>query len=146
MIKVEGKATQAKVFTNIPAEGALAQIKELIDQKFMEGTQVRVMPDYHAGKGCVIGTTIQLNGRVVPNLVGVDVGCGVAVVKLREKDIDFEKLDNSIRSLIPSGKEVHEEISSVRDDMIPFHSTHFVARGLSDFRTNVSLGTLGGGK
>ena len=73
MIEISGKYTDAVIYTNNPQQAAIDQIDELVNQSFMDGTKVRIMPDYHAGKGCVIGTTIALNNRVVPNLVGVDV-------------------------------------------------------------------------
>jgi len=102
------------------------------------------MPDYHAGKGCVIGTTIQLQNRVVPNLVGVDVGCGVFVAELNETGIDFSKLDATIRAHIPSGQDIHQEVSPARH-FVEFEGKQFVASGLKDDYTNLSLGTLGGG-
>lgn len=75
MFKLEGKFTEAKVFSGKRQESAVKQIEELLNQPFMEGLKVRIMPDYHAGKGCVIGTTIRVKDKVVPNLVGVDIGC-----------------------------------------------------------------------
>lgn len=145
MIKIDGSQTNAIVFTNSPQETAIEQIKELCNQEFLKDTKIRIMPDYHAGKGCVIGTTIVLKDKVVPNLVGVDVGCGVKVVKLNNKDIAFSNLDKTIREFIPSGTEVHEEVDILRH--IPSLESHFFkAKGiLNDERTNVSLGTLGGG-
>lgn len=83
MIQIKGLHTEAIVHSNYPQETALEQIQELCDQPFLTNTKIRIMPDYHAGKGCVIGTTIQLKDKVVPNLVGVDVGCGVLTVKLQ---------------------------------------------------------------
>lgn len=148
-ILVEGKFTfnTATIHSKVPQETALVQIEELMNQEFMEGTITHIMPDYHAGAGCVIGTTIKLNGKVVPNLVGVDVGCGVMIWKLGNIDIDFEKLDRVIREHIPSGNEIHENPSAL-DMMLSvanFNSKYFVAQGLDNERTAKSLGTLGGG-
>lgn len=145
MIKIEGLQTNAVVFSSSPQETAIEQIKELCNQEFLKDTKIRVMPDYHAGKGCVIGTTIELKDKVVPNLVGVDVGCGVKVVKLNNAAISFSHLDNVIRKYVPSGNDVHEEISIERH--IPTLEASFFKAGivLNDARTNVSLGTLGGG-
>ena len=144
MIEVTGRYTDAIIYTNNPQEAAISQIAELVDQPFMEGAKVRIMPDYHAGKGCVIGTTIALNGRVVPNLVGVDVGCGVLVAEIGKAKVDFDKLDQSIRQFVPSGNDIHEDASDMRV-MEHFENDLFVASGLHDDYTNRSLGTLGGG-
>ena len=144
MIEINGKYTNAKIYTNTPQEVAIQQIDELVNQSFMEGTKVRIMPDYHAGKGCVIGTTIQLNDRVVPNLVGVDVGCGVLVSEIGKGKIDFNELDTTIRCFVPSGNEIHETALKVKDAE-RFANENFIARGLQNEYTGRSLGTLGGG-
>lgn len=146
-ILVEGKFNTATIHSKVPQETAITQIEELMNQEFMEGTEIHIMPDYHAGAGCVIGTTIKLNGKVVPNLVGVDVGCGVMVWKLGSIDIDFEKLDNVIRERIPSGNEIHENPSALNIvlSVVNFNSKNFVAQGLDNERTAKSLGTAGGG-
>ncbi|MGA4518557.1 RtcB family protein [Solibacillus silvestris] len=144
MIKVNGKYTNAKIYTNTPQEAAIQQIDELVNQSFMVGTKVRIMPDYHAGKGCVIGTTIQLNDRVVPILVGVDVGCGVLVSEIGKDAIDFNELDTVIRRFVPSGNEIHETALKIKDAE-RFENENFIARGLQNEYTGRSLGTLGGG-
>lgn len=146
MIKITGTQTEAKVFSNYPQETAIEQIRELCNQAFLKDTKISIMPDYHAGKGCVIGTTIQLKDKVVPNLVGVDVGCGVLTVKLQDKKVDFNKLDNVIRNHVPSGQELHS------DETVQFISTSFPSTDsykakhiLSQGKAEYSLGTLGGG-
>ncbi|MFJ5714297.1 RtcB family protein [Neobacillus sp. NPDC093127] len=146
MINVTGSQTEAKVFSNYPQESAIEQIQELCNQPFLKDAKISIMPDYHAGKGCVIGTTIQLKDKVVPNLVGVDVGCGVLTVKLREKKVDFNQLDQVIRTYVPSGQELHS------DETVRFINTSFPAikefkaeHILSENRSLYSLGTLGGG-
>ncbi|MER2112627.1 MAG: RtcB family protein [Solibacillus isronensis] len=144
MIEINGKYTNAKIYTNKPQEVAIQQIDELVNQSFMEGTKVRIMPDYHAGKGCVIGTTIHLKDRVVPNLVGVDVGCGVLVSEIGKGIIDFNELDTTIRRFVPSGNEIHETALKVKDAE-RFANENFIARGLQNEYTGRSLGTLGGG-
>lgn len=144
MIEINGKYTNAKIYTNTPQEAAIQQIDELVNQSFMVGTKVRIMPDYHAGKGCVIGTTIQLNDRVVPNLVGVDVGCGVLVSEIGKDAIDFNELDTVIRRFVPSGNEIHETALKIKDAE-RFENENFIARGLQNEYTGRSLGTLGGG-
>lgn len=146
MIEITGSQTEAKVFSNYPQETALQQIQELCNQAFLKDAKISIMPDYHAGKGCVIGTTIQLRDKVVPNLVGVDVGCGVLTVKLQNKKVDFNKLDQVIRTCVPSGQELHT------DETVGFITTSFPAiqefkasHILSENRSRYSLGTLGGG-
>lgn len=146
MINITGTETEAKVFSNYPQETALQQIKELCNQPFLKETKIRIMPDYHAGKGCVIGTTIKLKDKVVPNLVGVDVGCGVLTVKLQDKAVDFHKLDQVIRNRVPSGQELHSEetvqfISTSFPDTDSYKAKHILSQG----RAEASLGTLGGG-
>lgn len=144
MIEVKGQYTDAVIYTNNPQEGAIMQIEELVNQSFMQGAKVRIMPDYHAGKGCVIGTTIALNDRVVPNLVGVDVGCGVLVSEIGKGKIDFNKLDETIRQFVPSGNAIHENADKANAKEM-YSNEAFIARGLQDDYTNRSLGTLGGG-
>ncbi len=144
MIEINGRFTNAKIFAQTALQTAVDQIQELTDQAFMAGTTVRIMPDYHAGKGCVIGTTIQLQDRVVPNLVGIDVGCGVFVAQLDVTTVDFAQLDAIIRTYVPSGQDIHKEVSPNRH-FLEFEGKQFRASGLKDDYTNLSLGTLGGG-
>lgn len=117
MITIQGKYTEAKVFTDKLEETARQQIQELCDLKAFEGAKVRVMPDTHAGKGCVIGFTAQLGDRIVPNLVGVDIGCGLRVVELGQIDIDFEELEKYIRTCVPHGKQIHHVQQPVPDKL-----------------------------
>lgn len=144
MIEINGRFTNAKIFAQTALQTAVDQIQELTDQAFMAGTKVRIMPDYHAGKGCVIGTTIQLQDRVVPNLVGIDVGCGVFVAQLDVPTVDFAQLDAIIRTYVPSGQDIHKEVSPSRH-FVEFEGKQFRASGFKDDYTNLSLGTLGGG-
>lgn len=144
MIEIKGLHTDAVIYTSTPQDAAIAQIEELVNQPFMGGTKVRIMPDYHAGKGCVIGTTIALNGRAVPNLVGVDVGCGVFVAEIGAGKLDFDALDSTIRRFVPSGNAIHDDFSSTRETDA-FANDLFHTTGLHNDYTNRSLGTLGGG-
>lgn len=144
MIEINGRFTNARIFAQTALQTAIDQIQELTDQAFMAGTKVRIMPDYHAGKGCVIGTTIQLQDRVVPNLVGIDVGCGVFVAQLDVTTVNFAQLDAIIRTYVPSGQDIHKEVSPSRH-FVEFEGKQFRASGLKDDYTNLSLGTLGGG-
>ncbi|MED4202384.1 RtcB family protein [Neobacillus mesonae] len=146
MIRVTGSQTEAKVFSNYPQEKAIEQIQELCNQAFLKDAKISIMPDYHAGKGCVIGTTIQLKDKVVPNLVGVDVGCGVLTAKLKEKNIDFNKLDQVIRTYVPSGQGIHDkETVKLVKTSFPAAEEFKAAHILSQNKSHSSLGTLGGG-
>ena len=122
---------------------ALEQIKTLCDQSFVEDCKIRIMPDVHAGAGCVIGFTADLNQRVIPNIVGVDIGCGMEVVKLKEKHIELARLDKFIRTEIPSGcnirNKIHKKAAKLNlRNLYCFHA-------IDELRSEKSLGTLGGG-
>ena len=93
MKEVIGKYNTAKIFTDVVDDKSIEQVKLLCDQEFVEGSKIRMMPDIHAGAGCTIGTTMTITDKVCPNLVGVDIGCGMHVTKLDVKEIDYEKLD-----------------------------------------------------
>ena len=101
MKTITGTYSSAIVYTDIIEETAEEQIKLLCDQPFVKGSRIRIMPDVHAGKGCVIGFTADLGDMVIPNIVGVDIGCGMYTVELGKIGIDFEKLDEAIRKNIP---------------------------------------------
>ena len=103
MFEIKGKYACAKVFTDVLEPSAEGQIKAMCDQPFVEGSRIRIMPDVHAGAGCTIGTTMTIGNYVVPNIVGVDIGCGMDVVKLKEKRINLPELDSFIRKNIPHG-------------------------------------------
>lgn len=131
-----------KIFTKNVEQEAVDQIELLLAQDVFKDCKVRIMPDVHAGKGCVIGFTADLGEKVIPNIVGVDIGCGMLCVSLGQADIDFEKLDNVIRSYIPSGRDVHE------GRIIRFEELQDLKcyRELRDTkRLERSIGTLGGG-
>ena len=106
MIQVNGKHNHAIIYTDVVDEASIAQVQELCNQEFTASQRIRLMPDIHAGAGCTIGTTMTISDKVVPNLVGVDIGCGMAVVVLRERHIELEKLDKVIRQYVPAGFEI----------------------------------------
>ncbi|MCC5911774.1 MAG: RtcB family protein [Clostridiaceae bacterium] len=143
MIEIKGKYNTAKVFTNNIEKEAAVQIEELCDQAFVKDSTIRVMPDMHAGKGCTIGTTMTVGNKIVPNLVGVDIGCGLELVKIKEKTINLQRLDEAIYKLIPSGfhikKNIHPYASHVDFDSLKCKSQVDINRG------KLSIGTLGGG-
>lgn len=140
MLELRGKYNSAKVFTDNIEETAVGQIIELCNQEFTKGSNIRIMPDTHAGAGCTIGTTMTVKDKVVPNLVGVDIGCGMALVNLgNEIKIDLKGLDDFIRNYIPSGQEVHE----VQQE---FDLTELKCLNqINEDRALKSIGTLGGG-
>lgn len=132
-----------KIFTNNIEQEAIDQINTLLNQPAFENCKVRIMPDVHAGAGCVIGFTADLGDKVIPNIVGVDIGCGMLTVKLHETEIDFEKLDKVIREKVPCGRNVHEFRAP---GGYPDIQNLYCYRNLKDTkRLERSLGTLGGG-
>lgn len=142
MLEINGKFCTAKVYIDTVEDTAEEQIKTLCDQSFAEGCKIRIMPDVHAGAGCVIGFTADLGARVIPNIVGVDIGCGMLTVDLGFNDVDFEKLDRIIREKIPSGKDVQPG----RLIRLPEIQNLHCYRELKDAkRLERSVGSLGGG-
>lgn len=131
-----------KIFTDNIEPEALNQIYTLINQPAFKDCKVRIMPDVHAGAGCVIGFTADLGDKVIPNIVGVDIGCGMLTIKLGKIDIDFQFLDNIIRNKIPSGRNTHDGRMVRFDDLQKL----YCYRELKDSkRLERSIGTLGGG-
>ena len=104
-MQIQGKYNTAEVFTDNIDNAAYSQILNMMCQCWAKDVKVRIMPDVHAGKDCTVGTTMTIKDKVVPNLVGVDIGCGMLVAKLKDKFIEFGKLDKVIKNKIPSGKE-----------------------------------------
>ena len=138
MIELRGKYNNAKVFTDTFDSETGSQLINLLNQEFVKGSQIRIMPDTHAGAGCVIGTTMTIKDKVCPNLVGGDIGCSVSAYQLKEKDIDLEKLDNVIRTYVPSGFNIHERA-------IAKSNADKILAPVDVDRAFKSLGTLGGG-
>ena len=143
MIELHGKYAQAKVFTDVVDEASISQVINLLNQPYVEGSRIRMMPDIHAGAGCTIGTTMTIGDKVCPNLVGVDIGCGMETVRIREKHIEMQKLDKLIRQEIPSGFGIrstpHRFIQEV--DLSELCCAKHVQIG----KAELSIGTLGGG-
>lgn len=136
------KNMDLKIFTdNIEGE-AISQIYGLAKQPAFSNAKIRIMPDVHAGKGCVIGFTADLGDKVIPSIVGVDIGCGMLTVELGNIEIDFEKLDNLIREKIPHGRNVHERSLLPYTDLSLLKCFHKL-KNISWLEH--SLGTLGGG-
>lgn len=137
-----GKYTTAKIFTENFDMAAYSQIKQLCDQSFTDGCKVRVMPDVHAGAGCVIGFTANLGKKVVPSIVGVDLGCGMLVAGLGKVDIDLSALDRIIHSRIPAGLNVHNSRTNLDFGIYDLRCISHLKNLDWIFR---SMGTLGGG-
>lgn len=140
MMEIQGKVNTAVCYARIIEEEAIQQIQRMCDYDFTEGSRIRIMPDVHAGKGCTIGTTMTVHDKAVPNIVGVDIGCGMYTVNLGKTEIDFEKLDEAAH-FVPSGMHVWEGRQE-RFDLTRLRCY----RGLKNSRyLERSLGTLGGG-
>ena len=143
MININTKHGEIKVFTDNIEESAMAQLVEIGNSPLGENSKIRVMPDVHAGAGCVIGLTRTIDRKVSPNEVGVDIGCGMLVVKLANKSIDLKKLDGVIRDKIPSGFNVNK-VANGFSDMLYLDRLH-CAKEVNIERAKLSIGTLGGG-
>ena len=140
MMEIKGQVNTAICFAKVIEDEAIEQIRRMCDYEFTAGSRIRIMPDVHAGKGCTIGTTMTVTDKAVPNIVGVDIGCGMYTVNLGKAEIDMEQMDASVH-FIPSGLNVwdgrkeHFDLLGLR-----------CYRGLKDAkRLERSLGTLGGG-
>ena len=143
MLEVSGKYNQAKIFTDVVDQASIAQVIELCNQEFTAGSRIRLMPDVHAGAGCTVGTTMTITDRVVPNLVGVDIGCGMETARLREDHLELQKLDKLIREKIPSGFAVRSAVHRYADQIDLEELCCF--RHVQMLRAEKSIGTLGGG-
>ena len=140
MLEIKGKVNTAICYAKVIEDEAINQIRRMCDYDMTAGSKIRIMPDVHAGKGCTIGTTMTIVDKAVPNVVGVDIGCGMYTVNLGKVEIDFEKLDE-VCHFIPSGMNVWEGRQE-RFDLTELRCY----RNLKDTRRlERSLGTLGGG-
>ena len=140
MLEIKGKVNTAICYATEIEEEAIEQIRRMCDYEFTVGSKVRIMPDVHAGKGCTIGTTMTVIDKAVPNVVGVDIGCGMYTVNLGNIDIDFEKLDEACH-FVPSGMNVWEG----RQEHFDLQQLRCFRELKDSKRLERSLGTLGGG-
>lgn len=143
MIILNGKYNSAEVFTENIDNQAIAQIISLCNQPFSAGSKIRIMPDVHAGTGCTIGTTMTITDKAVPNLVGVDIGCGMETAVLKEKHIELQKLDKLIYEKIPSGFEIRQKPHRFAEKIDL--SELYCIEHINPVRAELSIGTLGGG-
>ena len=140
---IKGKFNEAKIFTDVVEEGAIAQIEVVCNSPVFRNSKIRIMPDVHAGAGCTIGTTMTITDKVVPNMVGVDIGCGMELIRIEEKELDLNKLDNLIHERIPSGFNIRAQ-SHAFASLIELEKLRCAKKVNIDMAYK-SLGTLGGG-
>lgn len=143
MIILNGKYNSAKVFTDIIDEDAVSQIIVLCSQEISENEKIRIMPDVHAGAGCTIGTTMTVTDKAIPNLVGVDIGCGMETVRLKEKHIEVQKFDKLIYEKIPSGFNIRSKAHRYCEKINL--AELYCCDAINIERAEKSIGTLGGG-
>lgn len=143
MIELRGKFATAKVFTDMVDNESISQVINLLNQPYVESSRVRMMPDIHAGAGCTIGTTMTIKDKICPNLVGVDIGCGMETIRIREDHIEPQKLDVVIRDGIPSGFAIRDKIHRYASE-IDLNKL-YCAKHVNLDRALCSIGTLGGG-
>lgn len=143
MLELQGKYNAAKIFTDVVDEASIAQVIQLCNQEFVQGSRIRLMPDIHAGAGCTVGTTMTITDKVVPNLVGVDIGCGMETVLLRERHVELQKLDKLIYAKVPSGFSIRDTAHRYLE-RIDLKELHCYPK-INALRAEKSLGTLGGG-
>lgn len=139
-LEIKGKVNTALCYAKVVEDEAIEQIRRMCDYPMTEGSRIRIMPDVHSGKGCTIGTTMTITDKVVPNLVGVDIGCGMYTVDLGKRDIDFAKVDEAAH-FIPSGMNVWEG----RQEKFDLTVLRCYRELKNSRRLERSLGTLGGG-
>lgn len=139
MFELKGKHGMAKVFTDNCDNETISQITTLLNQPFVKDSQIRIMPDCHAGKGCVVGTTMALTDKVVPNLVGVDIGCGMLATRLEDTEIDLTELDEVINKYVPSGFSIHDKAVASFDGLDGIYCP------INKINAEKSIGSLGGG-
>lgn len=128
-----------KIYATTLEDVAFEQIKELGEFEPYQDSKIRIMPDCHAGTGCTIGTTMEIKDKITPNLVGVDIGCGMLTVKLKEDEIDLQKLDAVINEFVPNGFNIHSEQKA------DFDFTQLIVKNMPIERAKLSIGSLGGG-
>lgn len=143
MKTVKGIYAEAKIFTDDVEEYAQAQVKMICDNQVAEGSKIRLMPDIHPGRVGPIGLSMTVTDKVIPQLLGVDIGCGMTCVKLNKNTAEFQKLDRVIRENVPSGFAIRKEPHHMAEGF-SCEQLHCV-RHINRQRAERSLGTLGGG-
>ncbi len=140
---IKGTFAEAKIFTDQIEEYAKAQIQMICDNSISQGSKIRIMPDVHPGNVGTIGLTMTIKGRIIPNLLGIDIGCGVSCVKVKGKRLELQKLDTVVRERIPAGFQIREGLHTLAE---PFRLDRLRCfRHINEGKALLSLGTLGGG-
>ena len=143
MVEIKGRYNTAKCFCETMEDVAAEQVRAVCNQAAFADCKIRIMPDVHAGMGCTIGTTMTIRDKIVPGMVGVDIGCGMETVELAERELDFERLDALIRREIPFGREVREQPHPLSAEI---DLTRLRCAGQVNLeRAARSIGSLGGG-
>ena len=147
MIEVKGTYNTAKIFSDTCDDTTISQVQNLMNQPSVQDSRIRIMPDCHAGAGCVIGTTMTITDKVIPNLVGVDIGCGMLATKLKEQRIDLPEFDSLTQGEIPAGMKKRRTPHSLADSIAVESLACYGKTGckVSPDVFRLSLGTLGGG-
>lgn len=148
MITIYGKYTNAVVYTTSNEEYAIddyarKQLQMICDHPSASGSKIRVMPDVHPGKVGTIGLTMTVGNSLLPNLVGVDIGCGMTIVKVKAKNIEYQKLDTVIRENVPSGGKIRKTAHKLCKTIDLSHL--YCYKAIDAVKADLSLGTLGGG-
>ena len=142
---IHGKYNDAVIYTDVIDKNAKEQVKTLCDMEFTRSSKIRIMPDVHAGAGCTIGTTMTIKDYIVPNLVGVDIGCGMETVKIKNSHIELQKLDKVIYEKIPSGFNIRKTPHKYSDEIDLSELKCRAYGNINLDRAVKSIGTLGGG-
>ena len=143
MIIINGVYTSAQIFTDSIEDYAMAQIQLLCDNESFKDCKVRVMPDVHPGKVGTIGFTSTIGEKILPNVVGIDIGCGITMAKLKQKKAEFQKLDKVIRENIPVGFAVRKKPHRFSETFD--FSKLYCQKAINTKKAIESIGTLGGG-
>lgn len=143
MQKIRGNYTDAVIYSDSVEEYALAQVKMICDNEAAADSRICLMPDVHPGKVCPVGLTMTVGERILPALIGIDIGCGISYIKFEETKIEFQKLDTVIRQNIPVGSNVRKESHHYSCDFDFGELT--CGKHIRKDKTMLSLGTLGGG-
>lgn len=140
MFEIKGKVNTAICYAKIAEDSAIEQVRRMCDYELTAGSRIRIMPDVHTGKGCTIGTTMTITNKICPNIVGVDIGCGMYTVRLAQDTLDFQAID-AVCHKIPSGMNVWDHV----EEQFDLSQLHCYSKLKDKNRLKCSLGTLGGG-
>lgn len=143
MIEINGTCNSAIVYADAVDSGAEGLIKAFCNSPVSDGSKIRIMPDVHAGKGCVVGTTMTITDKIAPGLIGVDIGCGMSAVKVSGKRIEMQKLDKLIHEKIPAGRNIRSSAHRFAGNIDLDHL--YCSRHIQKDKVYCSVGTLGGG-